>query len=411
MSRQRRRIGKTVHLAVSLRMGILQRYVFWELVRVFLVLVVALTVILVLVGVVSEASQNGLGPLQILEILPYILPSLMPFTIPATALLTACVVFGRMAGDQEVTAVKAAGINILTVLWPAFSLGAILSLSTLLLTDQFVPWARGQIERAVTLAMEDIFLDVLRSRNTFIDMERGLVITTMRVEGKKLIQPTFRYTPTGGNTTTIQAEEATLKFDIQNRQVLLQLYNCHVETPGSQTLWFERDLRPFPLPMKIEATPVRSISLKKLRGELDAIEQNSRGLQEQQIVSSLLALNRGDFDQIQGNSQQSYEFKHKQMWARHARLNTEYHNRLAMSCSCFIFVFLGSPFSILKGRRQFLTNFFLCFLPVLLLYYPVMMLMMTLSKERHVNPAWAMWVANGLLFFIGLVVLRKVLQN
>lgn len=392
-------------------MGILQRYVFIELLRVFLMLVFVLTGVLVLVGVVSEASANGLGPLQILEILPYIVPSLLPFTIPATALLTACVVFGRMAGDQEITAVKAAGINVLSVLWPAFSLGAILSLCTLLLTDQFVPWARSQIERAITLAMEDIFFDMLRSRNAFSNLEKTLVITAMRVDGKKLIQPTFRYTQEGGGTVTIQADEATVRFDLRNREVILRLVHGHVETSGSGTVWFEEQEQAFPLPTKTEATPVRSLTLRNLREQLEEIKQDSQALEERQVLSSVFALNRGDFAQVQSETLKLYDQKQKQAWGRHARLNTEYHNRIAMSCSCFIFVLLGAPFSVLQGRRQFLTNFFLCFLPVLLLYYPVMMLMMTLAKEQRVNPAWGMWVANGLLLLLALDVLRKVLKN
>lgn len=391
-------------------MSILQRYVFGELLRIFLMLVTVLTGILVLVGVVSEASQNGLGPLQIVEILPYIVPSLLPFTIPATALLTACVVFGRMAGDQEITAVKAAGINVLAVFWPAFSFGAILSLSTLLLTDQFVPWSRNQIERVITLAMEDIFFDLLRTRNTF-SKDRSLVITTMRVEGKNLIQPTFRYTQENGGTVTIQAEEARMKFDIRNRQVVLNLHNGHVSTSGQGTAWFADQEQRFPLPMKTDATPVRSLTLQNLREQLEGIQRDSQVLEERQLISSLFALNRGDFDQVEGESRGLCETKQKQLWSRHSRLNTEYHNRVAMSCSCFLFVLLGAPFSVLQGKRQFLTNFFVCFLPVLLLYYPVMMLMMTLSKEQHVNPAWGMWVANVLLLCLSLYVLRKVLKH
>src|SRR6187397_2363389 len=103
-------------------MGILQRYVFWDLLRTFGLLVLGLTMLLVVVGVVQEAAKNGLGPEQILEILPYIVPSLLPFTIPATLLLTVCVVYGRMSGDQEVTAAKAAGISVWTLLVPSLIL-------------------------------------------------------------------------------------------------------------------------------------------------------------------------------------------------------------------------------------------------------------------------------------------------
>ena len=77
----------------------------------------------VFVGVFREASQSGLGPVQIMQILPFVVPSLLPFTIPATLLLAVCVVYGRVAADHEITAVKSAGISVMSLLWPAFLFG------------------------------------------------------------------------------------------------------------------------------------------------------------------------------------------------------------------------------------------------------------------------------------------------
>lgn len=51
-------------------MKLLQRYILGELVRVFLLLVIVLTLMLVFVGVFCEATERGLGPGQILQILP-----------------------------------------------------------------------------------------------------------------------------------------------------------------------------------------------------------------------------------------------------------------------------------------------------------------------------------------------------
>ena len=93
-------------------MRLLQRYILFELLKVFSFLLVILTILLVFVGGFQEASENGLGPAQTLQILPYVVPSFMPFTVPATLLLTICLVYGRISGDQEVTAAKAAGINV-----------------------------------------------------------------------------------------------------------------------------------------------------------------------------------------------------------------------------------------------------------------------------------------------------------
>jgi len=81
-------------------MRLLQRYILSNMLKVFFFILSVLTVLLVFVGVFREVSESGLGPLQAVQILPYIVPSMLPFTIPATLLLTVCVVYGRMAGDQ-----------------------------------------------------------------------------------------------------------------------------------------------------------------------------------------------------------------------------------------------------------------------------------------------------------------------
>ena len=87
---------------------LIQRYVFGELTRAFLFVLSAVTVITVFAGVVQQALEKGLSIQHTLLILPYIIPSMLPFTIPAALLMTVCLVYGRMAGDHEVTAAKAA---------------------------------------------------------------------------------------------------------------------------------------------------------------------------------------------------------------------------------------------------------------------------------------------------------------
>ena len=87
------------------------------------------------------------------------------------------------------------------------------------------------------------------------------------------------------------------------------------------------------------------------------------------------------------------------------------HSRFAMAGSCLLFVLLGAPYSILQARQQFLTNFIMCFMPILLVYYPVMFLMMNLSKSGAVQPWWSMWIANILIAASGLLYLRRVVRH
>ncbi|OYW22155.1 MAG: hypothetical protein B7Z55_04960, partial [Planctomycetales bacterium 12-60-4] len=196
-------------------MRLLERYILGELLRVFFAVLGLTTCLMVFVGVFEKMREHGLGPWQVVQILPFVVPSLLPYTIPVTLLLTVCVVYGRLAGDREIIAAKAAGIHVLSLLWPSYFLGAVLSVGSLLLMDQVNPWSFSNIGRVVTLAMEDIFLDLLRTQNQFHLAEQGLTITVMDVRDRTLIFPTFRLSPNGRNAVTMQAEEAGLEFDLQ----------------------------------------------------------------------------------------------------------------------------------------------------------------------------------------------------
>ena len=104
-------------------MKIITRYVLSELLQVFLVALSALTLFMLVIGLVKEAQQQGLGLMQILALIPYVLPEAMRFAVPGTMLFAVASVFGRMSASNEITALKAAGITPMAVIWPATACG------------------------------------------------------------------------------------------------------------------------------------------------------------------------------------------------------------------------------------------------------------------------------------------------
>src|SRR5262249_34097578 len=83
---------------------ILFRMILWELCKVFVMALVAITGILLMAGLIAEATQQGLAPTQILAAIPLLIPSTLPYTIPATTLFATCVVYGRLSADNEILA-------------------------------------------------------------------------------------------------------------------------------------------------------------------------------------------------------------------------------------------------------------------------------------------------------------------
>lgn len=395
-------------------MRILQRFVLNDLLRIFVLAIVVLTVLLVFMGVVSEAAKNGLGWWQILQILPFIVPSLLPYTIPATLLLTVCIVYGRMAGDHEITAIKAAGINISCILMPSFVLGAALSLGTFILTDQFIPWARANIESVITLAMEDIFLDTLHANSSYNDSAHGIsiLVAGVRMRDRTLIKPIIRYRLEQSEVATITAREAKLKFDLQEQQVLLTLHDSRIVTPRGEDMALDREefILPLPTPTDTLKAP-RNMTIESIRQELAALVRERDDILHRQMIGAVLALSEGSFERLEPRDQWALDMKERNRTERTHKLHTEIHGRVALSCSCFFFVLIGSPFAIVQGKRQFLTNFALCFLPILLGYYPIVLLTMNLCRDGMLNPVWGMWIGNACMLITAFFVLRKVFRN
>ncbi len=392
-------------------MSLLQRYILTELLRVFAFLLSVLTVLLVFVGILGQMREIQLGPLEVVKILPYVVPSLMPFTIPATLLLSVCVVYGRMAGDQEITAAKAAGINVMSLIWPALVLAGLLSICSLLLTDRTIPWAMQNITGVITRAMEKIFLDQLRSMHSFNDRDRGFAINVRDVRGKTLIHPIFQYTPPGKSTVIVQADEATIDFDMKKKQVMLHLVNAYADMPGRRRARLKQEDYPFPLPFKMEDPKPRHLTIRDINARVRKLDTDLERRRQQRDIETACLLLVGDFERLALDELGQYERHHAYHFNDLAKFRTEIHSRFALSASCVFFVLLGAPFSIMQAKRQFLTSFFLCFLPILIVYYPIALLMMTLARADSVHPVWSAWVANTILCVGGMYTLRKVLQH
>src|SRR6476661_5091335 len=113
--------------------------ILWELIKVFVISLVGITGLLLMAGIIAEASQQGLGPAQILAAIPLLIPNTLPYTIPTTTLFATCIVYGRLAADNEVLALKAAGINMVHVVWPAVFLGLAASGATFAMSVDLIP--------------------------------------------------------------------------------------------------------------------------------------------------------------------------------------------------------------------------------------------------------------------------------
>ncbi len=85
--------------------------------------------------------------------------------------------------------------------------------------------------------------------------------------------------------------------------------------------------------------------------------------------------------------------------------------RPALALGCLFFVFVGCPVGIWFSRSDYLSAFITCFLPIVVLYYPLMLCGINLSKLGKINPWIGVWCADLLMAVIALGLFRKLLRN
>ena len=394
------------------QLPILQRYILGEITRVFVFVLACITILIVFVGVFQQATERGLDAIQVLRVLPFIVPSLLPFTIPAAMLLTVSVVYGRLSGDLEVTAAKAAGIHPLSLMWPAFVFGGILSVTSLWLTDQITPWSVRKIEEHFVTLVEDIFLDRLKSEMQFSDPAHGLHITVAGVDGRRLVHPIFRYARSG-RVVTVRAQDAVIRFNLEEQQAEITMRNGMLEVNEQSGVLnrtiFKQHSEHFRWDQQSEIAKARNMPILTIKHELVDIATEREEEKQIQAIEAMMSLTQADFDQLV-RSQTTRSAGLSLQERRFHKLRTEMHSRYALACSCFFFCLIGTPFSIRFGKSQFLTSFLLCFVPIVCGYYPLMIGLMTQAKKGAVDPASSMWIANILLLIGAWFAARHVIR-
>jgi lipopolysaccharide export system permease protein len=97
----------------------------------------------------------------------------------------------------------------------------------------------------------------------------------------------------------------------------------------------------------------------------------------------------------------------------HGRLNrlyTETWRRFATGFSCLFFVLVGVPLAIQVKTADFWTTFALCFIPILLIYYPLLAFGVAQAKSGDLPP-YVVWAGNGFMLVWGLFLMRRVMRH
>lgn len=142
---------------------IIHRYIFRDLLKVFALATVALTVIMSLGSLFRPIQEYGIGPKQVLDLLGYFIPITLTFVLPVAALFATSLVYGRFAADNEFDACKASGISPAMLVYPGLVLAIIISIANLMLSFHVVPTYVKRAEKAVKAdAKQILFRNIYR---------------------------------------------------------------------------------------------------------------------------------------------------------------------------------------------------------------------------------------------------------
>ena len=90
---------------------------------------------MLLVGLAEEARDRGIGPEIVIQLIPYLVPKALMFAMPATCLFSVCVVFGKMAAENELVAIQSMGLSKSVIVFPVIILAFAVSLFAVWLND------------------------------------------------------------------------------------------------------------------------------------------------------------------------------------------------------------------------------------------------------------------------------------
>ncbi len=220
--------------------SILHRMILWELTKVFVMSLVGITGILLMAGIIAEASQQGLGPTQILAAIPLLVPSTLPYTIPATTLFATCVVYGRLSADNEILAIKSAGINAMKVVRPGIILGLVMSSATMGLYYRIIPYTHYLLRAMVYDDAEELLYSLLKKHNAISFAQFPYSMYVQGVRGKKLLSPVFKRKDANGQIDYVaHAREAELQVLRSKGQVLIRMKKGVVSGEDDSHAYFE----------------------------------------------------------------------------------------------------------------------------------------------------------------------------
>jgi len=362
-------------------MRILRNYFLKEFIGPLFLALGVLTFVMILGNLIKIADlviNKGVDILSVSKLLLFMIPYLLTYTLPIATLTAVLLSLGRLSSDNEITTIRASGINMFSLIAPLLTVGLILSLILVIFNDRVIPYAHFATRKTImdigvknpTAALEP---------GIFINSFEKYILFIYRIEGNKLYNVRI-YEPQGEDkpARTIVAKKGEFIAIPEQNMIKLKLMEGTSDEPDP-----ENPANFFKLNFK---TYFMSLNLGQMQNK-GQIEKKPKDMTIQELRNEIKKIKKEGIDP--------------------GPLITEINEKISLAFSCFVLMLFGIPLAIITRRREKSINFGMAFL-IVGAYYLMLLASETLGIQGHFNPTISMWIPNIILGTIGAVLTYRL---
>lgn len=381
-------------------MKTLQKYLVGQVFATLLLTVAVFTAVLLVGNALREIltllASSHVSPLLMVKAILYLIPFVWVFALPMGMLTATLLVFGRFSADQELTAARASGVSLLSLVMPVLLLSLFCCTLSAWFNMDLGPRCRASYVKLITDLRGEL-MNAQLPEGRFVRDFPGYIFYTEKNNGGNLQNVMiYRLENETNVDTTLRAVRGQLKPDRANNQLVLDLFDARSVTIGSHgnainsfpTLTLNLSLSS--VTNRVTKPKISDMTFLQLRQELHDLE-NLRLVAGTNPPAELKT-------QLAALRQQQKDFIEPVRVA----MNRE----VAFSFACFGFTLVGIPLGIRVHRRE--TNIGIAIaLLLVVVYYAFIMLGQSLAARPEFCPHLILWLPNFIFQAVGAVLLWR----
>lgn len=177
----------------------------------------------------DELVGKGLDFGVICEFILYTMALLMTNALPLAILLASIMTFGDLGENNELLAMKAAGISLYRIMMPVIVLSIFLSIGAFYFSNQVIPVAYKKLS-ALMQSIRDLRPEIIVKEGVFSNEIDGYSIKVgKKSKGGQMLYDILIYdhTENKGNVMVTVADSGTMEITKDKKYMMLNLYSGH----------------------------------------------------------------------------------------------------------------------------------------------------------------------------------------